>query len=227
MLSFGHPHRHVARCSSTNDLARDWARDLDDPAFSGAMVSTDFQSRGRGQRGRAWEAGPGENALQSLVYRFPEGVQIGQMGLVAAAALADALAEFGFAPEVKWPNDVLLAGRKTAGILVEVFGPVAILGIGINVNQTDFDGAAAFVTAPTSLRLEAGRSFAVADVREALCRALSVWEERWRQDGFPPVLDAVRARLAVVERAAWFGLVHAMKTRPAETEAYIASERAR
>ena len=196
MTTFGHPHRHVARCDSTNDLARDWARDPDDPAPSGAMVSTDFQSRGRGQRGRAWEAGPGENALQSLVYRLLDGVPAGQLGLVAAAALADALAALGIAPAIKWPNDILLGGRKAAGILVEVFGPVVVLGIGINVNQTSFDGAAAFVTPPTSLRLETGRLFAVADVRNALCLALSLWEERWRQEGFGPVLDAARARLA-------------------------------
>ena len=197
MTTFGHPHRHVARCDSTNDLARDWARDAGDPAPSGAVVSTDFQTRGRGQRGREWEAGPGENALQSFVYRLPAGRSAGPLGLVAAVAVADALTALGFAPAIKWPNDILLNGRKTAGILVEVSGPVAILGIGINVNQTAFDGAAAFVTPPTSLCREAGRLFAVGDVREALCGALSVWTERWQRDGFSPVLEAARARLAV------------------------------
>ena len=80
---------------------------------------------------------------------------------------------------------------------MEVSGDAAVIGIGINVNQAEFDGAAEFVTAPTSLRLEAGHEFAVEAVREALCRALTVWEERWRQDGFLPVLAAVRTRLAV------------------------------
>ncbi len=197
MTTFGHPHRHVARCDSTSDLARDWARDPDDPALSGAVVSTEFQSRGRGQRGREWEAGPGENALQSFVYRLPDGAPAGPLGLVAAVAVADALTALGLAPAIKWPNDILLSGRKTAGILVEASGPVVILGIGINVNQTVFGGAAAFVTPPTSLCLEAGRTFAVEDVREALCRALSVWENKWRQGGFPPVLEAARHRLAV------------------------------
>ncbi len=197
MLTFGQPHRHVPRCESTNDLARDWARDPDGPAPSGAVVSTDFQTRGRGQRGRLWEAGPGENALQSFVYRLPAGSNPGQIGLVAAVALADALTTLGLAPAIKWPNDILLGGRKTAGILVEVSGPVAILGIGINVNQTEFDSAAAFVTPPTSLKAETGRELAVDDVREALCRALTIWVERWQQEGFLPVLKAARARLAV------------------------------
>ena len=197
MLTFGHPHRHVPRCESTNDLARDWARDPDDPAPSGAVVSTDFQTRGRGQRGRLWEAVPGENALQSFVYRLPGGASPGQIGLVAAVAVANALTALGLAPAIKWPNDILLGGRKTAGILVEVSGPVAILGIGINVNQTGFEGAAAFVTPPTSLRAEAGQEFAVEDVREALCLALTLWAERWQKDGFAPVLEAARARLAV------------------------------
>ncbi len=197
MLSFGHPHRHVPECESTNDLARDWARDADAPAPSGAVVSTDFQTRGRGQRGRLWEAVPGENALQSFVYRLPAGANPSQIGLVAAVALADALTALGLAPAIKWPNDILLNGRKTAGILVEVSGPVAILGVGINVNQTGFEGAAAFVTPPTSLRAEAGQEFAVEDVREALCLALTLWAERWQEDGFAPVLEAARARLAV------------------------------
>ena len=197
MLTFGHPHRHVARCESTNDLAREWARDPNDPAPSGAMVFTDFQTRGRGQRGRTWEAGAGENALQSFVYHLPEGAPAGPLGLVCAVALADALTAQGLAPAIKWPNDILLKGRKTAGILVEAFGAVAILGIGINVNQSAFDGAAAFVTPPTSLCREADRLFAVGDVREALCAALSVWIERWQRDGFSPVLEASRNRLAV------------------------------
>ncbi len=197
MLPFGYPHRHVARCESTNDLARDWVRDPDDPAPSGAVVSTDFQTQGRGQRGRSWEAGPGENALQSFVYCLPAGSHPGQLGLVAAVALADALTELDVAPAIKWPNDILLSGRKTAGVLVEVSGPVAVIGIGINVNQTDFDGAAAFVTSPTSLKAETGRTFAVEDVRGALCRALTVWANCWQEDGFLPVLEAARARLAV------------------------------
>ena len=123
MTSFGTPHRHVAQCGSTNDLAREWARDPDDPAPSGALVTADFQTRGRGQRGRQWQAGWGQSALMSFVYTLPPTVEAGQLGLVVALAVADALASGNdLDPRLKWPNDILLDGRKVAGVLVEV-GP--------------------------------------------------------------------------------------------------------
>ena len=164
MTTFGTPHRHVAQCGSTNVLARDWARDPDDPAPSGALVTADFQTRGRGQRGHQWQAGWGQSALMSFVYRPPQGAEAGQLGLVVALAVADALASLdGLDPRLKWPNDILLDGRKVAGILVEISpaaypgGAAAVLGVGVNVNQERFVGAEEFVYPPISLRLVTGR----------------------------------------------------------------------
>lgn len=203
MIPFGTPQRHVAQCGSTNDLAREWARDLNDPAPSGALVTADFQTRGRGQRGRQWQAGWGQSALMSFVYHLPTGAEVGQLGLVVALAVADALVSVtGLDPHLKWPNDILLGGRKVAGILVEVSSLApnpggAILGIGINVNQERFLGAEGFVYPPTSLRLATGAAHEVAGVIAAVALALIRWEDVWRGDGFAPILNECRSRLAV------------------------------
>ena len=58
MTVFGQPRRHVAECDSTNDLARAWANDAADPAPHGALITAAYQTRGRGRRGRHWDAAP-------------------------------------------------------------------------------------------------------------------------------------------------------------------------
>ncbi len=196
MTEFGQPHRHYAECGSTNDLAREWASEGADPAPSGALVTAGFQTRGRGQRGHQWQAQAGQSALMSFVYRLPPDADAGQLGLVTALAAAEALVSLGFRPQLKWPNDLLLDGRKVGGILVEVAAGVAVLGIGINVGQTAFQGAAEFAYPPTSLRL-AGQEQPVPGVIDAAASSLTLWERRWRQGGFLLILARCRAILAV------------------------------
>lgn len=205
MIPFGTPRRHVAQCGSTNDLAREWACDPVDPAPSGALVTAGFQTHGRGQRGRQWESGTSQSALMSFVYRLPTETEVSQLGLVVALAVADAVASVTHLdPRIKWPNDILLDGRKVAGILVEAAPspPLlgagrAILGIGINVHQERFDGAEGFVYPPTSLRLETGQVFDLDTVIAAVGQAISQREDRLRRDGFLPIMKECRARLAV------------------------------
>ncbi len=197
MTEFGRPRRHFAECSSTNDIAREWALNTADPAPSGALVTADFQTHGRGQRGHQWQAQAGQSALMSFVYRLPLDADAGQFGLVTALAAADALVSLGFAPQIKWPNDLLLGGKKVGGILVEVGAGVAVLGIGINVGQTEFPGAAEFAYPPTSLYQAAGRELPLLSVVDAAGSSLTLWERRWYQEGFSLVLARCRAILAV------------------------------
>jgi len=211
MIPFGIPHKHLAQCGSTNDEAREWAKDPAGPAPSGALVTAEFQARGRGQRGREWQAGVGESALMSFVYRPASDCEISQLGLVTALAVADAL-EMGtsLTPRIKWPNDILLDGRKAAGILIETHTPspagrgeevgltrIAILGIGVNVNQERFAGSDTFVYPPTSLRLATGQPQEIKRVTAAIAASLSRWEARWRTEGFVPILEECRRRLAL------------------------------
>ena len=197
MTMFGQPHRHLLECGSTNDVAREWALDMSDPALSGALVTADFQTRGRGQRGHAWQAEAGQSALMSYVYRVPLGVSPGQLGFVTALAVAEVCRTLDMYAQIKWPNDILLGGKKVAGILVEVTAGIAILGIGINVSQEQFAGADGFVYPPTSLRAVSGQEQPVQEIVAAVSTSLACWEERWGREGFAPVRERCREHLAV------------------------------
>lgn len=197
MIPFGTPSRHLAECASTNDEARDWALDSHDPAPSGALVTAEFQRRGRGQRGRDWEAAAGQSALLSFVYRPLPGREVRELSLVTALAVAEAL-ERGTSLRacIKWPNDILLDGCKTAGILVEAAAGSVILGIGVNVNQEHFAGSAEYAYPPTSLRLATGQSLDVPTIVAAVAESLMRWEDKWCAEGFAAIIDACRRRLA-------------------------------
>ena len=203
-MTIGAEWRHYAKCESTNDLARAWALDAAAPAPDGAVVTADLQTRGRGRRGASWRAEPGANLLMTVVLRPPYPIgDAWSLGYVAALAVAEALAEMGLSSALKWPNDVLLNGNKTCGVLVETaLTPNgewrAILGIGVNVNQTEFPEAETFVYPPTSMRLSGGRTFAIKDVRARVWEWLERWEDIHRSAGdFDPVAAGWRKYLAV------------------------------
>ncbi|BDI32146.1 biotin--[acetyl-CoA-carboxylase] ligase [Capsulimonas corticalis] len=203
-MTIGSQWRHYAECGSTSDLARSWALDPEAPAPDGAVVTADLQTQGRGRRGASWRAAGGENLLMTVVLHPPYPVSAAwRLGYVAALAVADALAELGLSPQLKWPNDVLLAGNKTCGVLVETAllpnGEWrAILGIGVNVNQTEFPDAETFVYPPTSLRMASGRTFAMDEVRQRLWEWLERWEDIHRSAGdFDPIAAGWRRYLAV------------------------------
>lgn len=206
MTTFGLPRRRLDVCPSTNDLARAWARDPTDPAPHGALVTADFQTQGRGRRGRRWEAAPAQSALMSFVLR-PDGplADAWQIGFLAALAAAEALRGLGLDARLKWPNDVLLQGAKSAGVLVEVVSLArpraqgryaAIAGIGVNVNQEGFD-ADDYAYPPTSLRRVTGREHDIEAVIQAVADRFGHWDAVYRSDGFAPVLAGWRASLAV------------------------------
>ena len=126
----GQPYRFVESCASTQRLLGD-----SDP--EGAAVAADEQTEGRGRLGRRWEAPAGRAILCSVLLRpelpmplWPE------LSLVAGKAVADALrAETGIDASLRHPNDVVVAGRKLAGLLAEAQRGRVVLGIGVNVNQ--------------------------------------------------------------------------------------------
>lgn len=124
MTRLGTPRLHLRLTDSTSERARALARG----APHGLLVTAAEQTAGRGRQGRAWAAPAGEGLLMSLVLRdWPE-----LLPLVAAVAVAECA---GPRAQIKWPNDVLVDGRKVAGILVEGRPQEgwAVLGIGVNV----------------------------------------------------------------------------------------------
>jgi BirA family transcriptional regulator, biotin operon repressor / biotin---[acetyl-CoA-carboxylase] ligase len=113
-------------------------------AASGACLAAEWQSCGRGRRGRSWVSAVGGSLTFSLLWRFERGAgHLGGLSLAAGAAIARGLADCGVARvQVKWPNDVIVDFRKVAGILVETNGEmqgptVAVIGVGVNYRLAD------------------------------------------------------------------------------------------
>src|SRR5713101_1771541 len=128
--------------SSTNDVARELALA---GASEGLCVIAREQTAGRGRQGRSWSSPPGEGLYLSLILRPQVTASASAMiTLAAAVAVAETL-RLGFhaAADIKWPNDILVRGRKICGILVEaaIEGDrlqYAVLGIGVNIAQRSF-----------------------------------------------------------------------------------------
>lgn len=183
---------------STNAVAAAWAAE---GAPDGALVVAEHQTAGRGRLGRAWADEPGQNLLASVVLRPalpPE--RLGLVALAAGVAAAGAVEGVaGLAPALKWPNDVLLGGRKAGGVLVEgqlaPRGPAAVVvGVGLNVNQTSFP--AALAGRATSLAREGGRPVARAPLLAALLAALEAHADALAADGGAGVRAAFEMRMA-------------------------------
>jgi BirA family biotin operon repressor/biotin-[acetyl-CoA-carboxylase] ligase len=159
---FGQAMRGFETVTSTNTEAADWARE---GASEGSVVVAEYQSAGRGRHGRTWTAKKGQNLMFSVVLRPDLAAErLGLIPVAASVAVAEAIDAF-VSPHravLKWPNDVLLEGRKTCGMLLESSlsgqreARVVVLGVGMNVNQTDFPKALADTA--TSLRLTTGRA---------------------------------------------------------------------
>lgn len=135
----------------------------------GSVAVADHQTEGRGRRGSEWVDVPGHSLLVSVVLE-PERPQAEwpQLTLVAARAVVDAIGEVaGLAAEIDPPNDVLVDGRKVAGILAEAADRV-VLGIGINVGETAWPGSGA-------LGGEVGRAELLVVLLEELERRYELW----------------------------------------------------
>lgn len=144
--------------ASTNDEAKKLAKD---GAADGTVVLAEVQTGGRGRLGRAWQSAKGDGLFFSIVLRHKtEAEKCSVFTLVVAVAVKKAVSEFCAADaKIKWPNDILLNGKKLCGILVEanITNGVAdfmVAGIGVNVNNACFDGELSGKA--TSLFLETG-----------------------------------------------------------------------
>lgn len=146
--------------SSTNNYANDLVSQKFVPDFT--IIKTNFQTQGRGQIGNCWVSNKGDNLLFSIILH-PIHLQANNQFILSqcvALALRDTIANFCKNVCIKWPNDIYVNDKKIAGILIEnkLLGKqieTSIIGIGLNVNQTNFVEA----PNPTSLKLECGHSF--------------------------------------------------------------------
>jgi len=155
---YGQPHLHFAAVDSTNEVAKRLL--MRAPEGPGATVTADYQWAGRGRGSRRWHSARGMGLWLSCSFLLG-GCHPGHLALVAGAAVAECLRRRGVPAAVKWPNDVLVNGKKLAGVLGEVIRPGGkqwvVLGIGVNLNQVRDDFPAELWGRATSLKMETGR----------------------------------------------------------------------
>ncbi len=183
---------------STNDLAASLA---DDPSNDGVAILAARQTAGRGQHGRRWQSPAGSAVLMSILC-FPDGPTRRPPVLTAWAAVSvceAALQAAGVEATIKWPNDVQVEGRKVCGILTEQ-GRGTVVGIGLNVNQSADDFAAAGLPEATSLRMEGGRALSREDVAQTLLRCLDAEYGRLLQGDRNTLEAKWRRRLGLLDR---------------------------
>jgi len=161
------------------------------------VVVADQQLSGRGRRGRTWRAPAGTSLLASIVVRprLPQSL-LSTLSLTTAVAVAEALRRVAKVDaRLKWPNDVLVAGKKVAGILLESrmsggSSVVTIIGVGINLGQREFPPDLA--EGATSIALETGQAPSRESVLAALLEEFDAWRARLEGEGFGPVREAWR-----------------------------------
>jgi BirA family transcriptional regulator, biotin operon repressor / biotin---[acetyl-CoA-carboxylase] ligase len=187
-----HDIRSFDSLDSTNRYLLDEARR---GAPEGVVAIADHQTAGRGRRGRDWVAPPGSSLLVSVLLRpalAPERTQL--VSMACGVAMADAVQRVaGFAPGVKWPNDLVVDDRKLAGILAEAEGGAVVVGVGVNVEWHEFPPELAEVA--TACNLEAGHTV---DRRELLVAFLRELDRRYARLQDAPT--EYRRRLATLGR---------------------------
>ena len=181
---------------STNRQARMLARE---GARHGTLVIADTQSAGRGRRGRGWISPVGEGIFMSLILRpqTPPS-EVAKLSLTLALAVSRAIKrETGLDARIKWPNDIVIGGRKVCGLLLEMDATAEkvdsiVAGVGINVHQRVFDEEIAHTA--SSLDLLAGGRVS----RSAIIRAFLEEFERAMALSDEEMMDAYRARSATI-----------------------------
>ena len=171
---FGHPYRYLERVESTQ-------RELAADAPEGAVVAAGEQTAGRGRLGRLWHAAPGTSLLFSVNLRPTVPTpRLPELSIVAGLASAESIRQAtGLFPDVKLPNDLLIGGKKLAGMLAEAREDRVVLGIGINVNVAA-DGLPTDVDLPaTSLLVELGRPVDRAELLAAILLELERRYDAW------------------------------------------------
>lgn len=201
----GRDIRVFQETTSTNDIVEKLARD---GVKEGVVVFAESQTRGRGRLGRKWIS-PARKGLWFSVLLRPDlrPQEATQLTVASATALRRAIeSETGLQPEIKWPNDILIRGKKVAGILTELSAEVdrvkhIILGIGIDVNLDANEFPAELKKTATSLKIETGKTNSRAELAVAMLRELDFDYARIGGGKFLAVANEWESRSATIGKS--------------------------
>lgn len=189
--TFGREIRYLFSTPSTQIEAHQWARE---GAQEGALVVAEEQRNGRGRMGKNWHSPPKSGIWMSLILRPKIPLSHApQLTLLVSVAVQEALMEETALPiSIKWPNDLLLNGKKVCGILTELRGEqdqihYVIVGIGMNVNMEKEDFPSQLQTIATSLSLEKGEQIHRASLLATILKKLECYYHLYLQEGFGPI----------------------------------------
>lgn len=176
----GRKVKYLETVDSTNNYAKKMA---EDGAVHGTLVVADYQAGGKGRRGRTWVTPHGSAVAMSIVLRpdLPPS-RASMLTLVAGMAVASGIREVtGLDAKIKWPNDVVVNGKKTTGILTELSAEMdainyVVIGIGINTNVAEFPEE--LKATATSLHFEAGHPVSRAEI---ICACMKAFEDYYKK----------------------------------------------
>jgi BirA family biotin operon repressor/biotin-[acetyl-CoA-carboxylase] ligase len=200
----GRDIRVFEQTTSTNDVIEKLARD---GVKEGAVVFAESQTSGRGRLGRKWISPERKGLWFSILLRpdlRPQ--ETTQLTVASATALRRAIqSETGLKPDIKWPNDILVGGKKVAGILTELSAELdrvkqIILGIGVDVNLGANEFPAELRRLATSLKIESGRAISRPELAAAVLRELDFDYARICAGKFTAVADEWQAHCATIGR---------------------------
>lgn len=185
LQTIGEPFIELPTVESTNNYAMALAHK--GLVTNGTAFFAHHQTAGKGQRGKRWTSNPGENITLSIVLE-PWGYNLSTSFLLSATIALGCYHFFknyaGDDCRIKWPNDIYWNDRKAGGILIENLireglWKVAVIGIGMNINQTSFD----LDTRPVSLKQITGKNYPTIDLAMDLCKYLNFHYHRLQQSG--------------------------------------------
>lgn len=200
----GRDIRVFEETTSTNDVVEKLARD---GVKEGVVVFAESQTKGRGRLGRKWMSPPRKGLWFSILLR-PElrPQETTQLTVAAATALRRAIiSRTGLQPEIKWPNDILISGKKVAGILTELNAELdrvkhVILGVGVDVNLSAAELPAELRKIATSLRIESGETVSRPELAADILRELDCDYARICSGQFAALADEWEKNCATIGR---------------------------
>lgn len=195
-------YHHLRQTTSTNEVL---LRLASEGAPNGAALTSEEQVQGRGRLRREWISPPGAGIYVSVLLSTPLPVmEAAHATSVAALALVKTLRhKYGLHPQIKWPNDVLLSGKKFVGILTEMQSDqdltrFLVVGIGINVNQTHEDFAGIFRYPPTSVAIELGSHLSRQELLIDFLNRFEALYDLFLDEGFPALSTDLEQASAIL-----------------------------